>query len=830
MIDANDSRSGSGSGSGGSSGSSSGGGTGSTEADAEPMTTATAAKPADHQAGKRPRPRPRKGILKPPRPPAEATSSRVLTQATSVVTSALASSWRRFMGTADLPPAASPASNGSNVMPSLIVPSSIRSRSNSAASTASFRSDATFSGSEYGDGDGDDDFDYVSEEDENLNTLLPYIRAPKPPSVKLSAREMRRVRFGAPRLVTPYYVSAGAWGFESASDDSENNNDDDNVNDNSNNTNGSNDADRNDAAGSEPTDGEPSAVPQPAPQPAPPSRQKPVQHRPYRFRKVVPRGGIGGSGSISMALEALRLANQSKPANDSQLQSVPPIASFVKLHNEQTQWVTHQRTRQYTTSEALNLYLDSCASSDIEPVTKLTTTFTDYIRRRQPLTSLNLSGEPLNGPMMSPFAEMLDLNFGLRQLDLEGCSIDSNSAKLVLHSLLYSGTVEHLNLAHNLSLSNGLRYVAIFLQRSLSIKQLDLTGVPIDDHGASYFVPALKQSRSLEVLILDGCKITSSSLAVLAYGLRASPTLHTVSLRGNQLNRHSSDAIALLLSPPSFSAPAVRRSSRRPSNASIEPIPTVVPNTATSSSISGQPPRRRAAASRRRRFTLSQVRQRGLTSLDLSSNRISGCVRTVAFCMSRNSRLRSLSLANCGLDEVACSLLAPMLASNSAAALESLNLSNNPRLCGSPGIAGIDSLRRALLSNTVLRSLFLSNTGLNTEGCIALAEFLPETKSLRRLDVSNNMAIYRDVIARNSSGPSIQQQLEEVSAESVAGLMALSLSMKINHSLICVEVTIPPNNEELERLSQDILRICVRNMEEQHAIEQSSSNSTNNES
>ncbi|RIB15193.1 hypothetical protein C2G38_2247785, partial [Gigaspora rosea] len=56
-------------------------------------------------------------------------------------------------------------------------------------------------------------------------------------------------------------------------------------------------------------------------------------------------------------------------------------------------------------------------------------------------------------------------------------------------------------------------------------------------------------------------------------------------------------------------------------------------------------------------------------------------------------------------------------------------------------IKKVTSLRNALSLNTTLKKLFLSNTQLSTEGAIALAEYLPETKSLVHLDLTSNLGI-----------------------------------------------------------------------------------------
>jgi hypothetical protein len=85
--------------------------------------------------------------------------------------------------------------------------------------------------------------------------------------------------------------------------------------------------------------------------------------------------------------------------------------------------------------------------------------------------------------------------------------------------------------------------------------------------------------------------------------------------------------------------------------------------------------------------------------------------------------------------------------------------------------------------------LFLADTGLTTDGAIALAEFLPETKSLLHLDLTAN--------------PSID----------TAGILALSVGLKSNTLIRCLDLSIPPNSPELAEQSQSILQSCIRNTE-----------------
>ena len=89
-------------------------------------------------------------------------------------------------------------------------------------------------------------------------------------------------------------------------------------------------------------------------------------------------------------------------------------------------------------------------------------------------------------------------------------------------------------------------------------------------------------------------------------------------------------------------------------------------------------------------------------------------------------------------------------------------------------LAQIQSLRTAFTLNSALKRLFLSSTSMNSAGAIALAEFLPESASLLHLDLTTNNI-------------------------DIAGVMALSSGLKANHAMRCLDLNIPPGDEEMAR-------------------------------
>merc|ERR1711939_216583 len=179
----------------------------------------------------------------------------------------------------------------------------------------------------------------------------------------------------------------------------------------------------------------------------------------------------------------------------------------------------------------------------------------------------------------------------------------------------------------------------------------------------------------------------------------------------------------------------------------------------------------------------------GLLTLDVKGNDIRSGVSYIAQVLKRNRTLKVLNLSENKVDSMGLASLAEALKYNCT--LETLDLSRNP--CCGPSLEGLMALRSALTINRSLKRLFLNGCDLTSQGAIALAEFLPEAASLIHLDLTDNHEI------------------------DIAGVMALSVAVKMNTSLRCLDLNMPPNDSDFARLSQEILQCCVRNTE--HAQE-----------
>ncbi|KAF9261653.1 RNI-like protein [Marasmius fiardii PR-910] len=206
-----------------------------------------------------------------------------------------------------------------------------------------------------------------------------------------------------------------------------------------------------------------------------------------------------------------------------------------------------------------------------------------------------------------------------------------------------------------------------------------------------------------------------------------------------------------------------------------------------------------------------------LRTLDLKGNDLRSGTSYLAQVLKRNRTLKVLNLSENKLDVACLVAIADALKYNTC--LETLDLSRNP-CCGSGSssgsgsltrdrdrnlpressaarsdrspsdLEGLQSLRMSLTLTTSLKRLFLGSTNLSTQGAIALAEFLPESRSLLHLDLTGNQDL------------------------GVAGVMALNEGLKKNRIMRCLDLEVPPGAEEFTRLCREILNTCIRNTEE----------------
>ncbi|KAI9512011.1 hypothetical protein F5148DRAFT_1166859 [Russula earlei] len=516
-----------------------------------------------------------------------------------------------------------------------------------------------------------------------------------------------------------------------------------------------------------------------------------------------------------------------------------------------------------------SFYRECCASRDDPPSAEISAAFKNAMST--PPRTVDLSGVQLNPTSAAILSDVFTIEWGLRRLTFKECGLDDRILKPILHALLIPGTLTFLSVASNRRLkAPAFRLIGAFMMKAcdahgtasaLTLQFLDLSQNSLDKRSVEYIANALSQApqHGLSSLRLDDCFLKPQALEALAHVVRTS-SLRNISLRHNRINSAGAVAIALMIRDypdvvsgsitPSSSAPStppmspasasplplpnttgqlpppvpsrpggvlpppprhptqtlqptytpyIPRSRRGPSasaaavgdplSASGQPIPLItssaqggittrhsIPPSGPQGTHPGYGPS--AALLDKVRALDALPRLGALRTLDLRGNDIRAGITYVAQVLKRNRTLKVLNLSENKLEVSG-------LKYNSC--LETLDLSKNP--CSGPGLDGVQSLRTAFTLNTALKRLFLSSTGLMSAGAIALAEFLPESVSLLHLDLTMN-------------------------ALDLAGVMALSSGLRANHVMRCLDLNIPPDDEEMARMCRDILNTCIRNTEE----------------
>ncbi|GAA6058925.1 hypothetical protein JCM10212_002877 [Sporobolomyces blumeae] len=576
-------------------------------------------------------------------------------------------------------------------------------------------------------------------------------------------------------------------------------------------------------------------------------------------------------------------------------------------------------TSGWTGAELERLYRECCKSREEPGIERLKRLLREA--PASPPKSIDLSRELLSHGAVEALSDLLSVDFGLKKLVLDGCGLDDESVKPLLHALLVSGSVPTVSLANNKRIrQKGWKYVAIFVKKAKFLRYLDLSENNVDRKAAEWMVQSLVPSpplastssssnrsdesgatlidfdsprpsngdlnggsrnngrdpasngsqagsadareeeqgaeedrREMEPLFevapllreekdgpagsvlslrLENCGLRGQGLEILAQGVRISSLKH-ISLRRNRINTASAVSLAVMIRdfPLSTELPASQplSSSRStsPMRGSLLDSPPVhrqsnpfeggnsvsvrqgftrTDHQARYSSRGGERGGEEGVASANVAFAAAQaerdalkadelrVRLRrqidalprvgSLLTLDVKGNDIRGGVTYIAQVLKRNRTLKVLNLSENKIDTSGLVAIAEALRYNTT--LETLDMSLNP--CCGPSIEGVLTLRSSMMVTPALKRLFLNSTDLTSEGAIAMAEFLPEARSLLHLDLTSNQV-------------------------DISGVLALAVSVKLNSTIRCLDLNIPPNDPDFSRLSQDILETCVRNTE-----------------
>ncbi|KAI0913915.1 hypothetical protein F4823DRAFT_470002 [Ustulina deusta] len=188
--------------------------------------------------------------------------------------------------------------------------------------------------------------------------------------------------------------------------------------------------------------------------------------------------------------------------------------------------------------------------------------------------------------------------------------------------------------------------------------------------------------------------------------------------------------------------------------------------------------------------------------LDLGGNDLKDHVQMIASAIDSNDALWALSLANCNLNPASLCKLFPKL--SKLTNFKFFDLSHNHALFESEPSA-ISILRRYLPHLDSLRRLHLADVSLSSEQAIALAEILPEVKSLAHINLLENPDLVRLADART----------EDMQEEACALYTSLLAAVRVSKTLVKIDIDDPSSEsgELLKALANRVVVYTMRNLQ-----------------
>ncbi|KAI1811410.1 RNI-like protein [Poronia punctata] len=196
------------------------------------------------------------------------------------------------------------------------------------------------------------------------------------------------------------------------------------------------------------------------------------------------------------------------------------------------------------------------------------------------------------------------------------------------------------------------------------------------------------------------------------------------------------------------------------------------------------------------------LREARCEGLDLGGNDLRDHLETIAGAIDENGSLWALSLANCNLDSASLSKLFPKLCK--LPDFKFFDISHNHALFETEPSA-MSLLRRYLPKMDHLRRLHLADVAMSSEQAIALAEILPEVRSLAHINLLENPDLVRLADART----------EDMQEEACALYASLLAAVRVSKSLVKIDIDDPSSEsgELLKALANRAVVYTMRNLQ-----------------
>ena len=188
--------------------------------------------------------------------------------------------------------------------------------------------------------------------------------------------------------------------------------------------------------------------------------------------------------------------------------------------------------------------------------------------------------------------------------------------------------------------------------------------------------------------------------------------------------------------------------------------------------------------------------------LDLGGNDLREDLSMLADCLDNKNVLYALSLADCNLSPSSLVTLFPALVR--LPNFRFIDLSHNRGLFTTrPNALGL--FRKYLPQFPVIKRIHLLDVAMSPEHAIALAEILPENKSLAHVNILENHLLTPLASAK-----------DEASQEEACALYAsLMAAVRVSKTIICLDIDVPSqdSSEVVKALAKQVVAYSLRNLE-----------------
>ncbi|KAI9470091.1 MAG: hypothetical protein EXX96DRAFT_391109 [Benjaminiella poitrasii] len=142
---------------------------------------------------------------------------------------------------------------------------------------------------------------------------------------------------------------------------------------------------------------------------------------------------------------------------------------IVDKEARQQQQATMEPINIRTSGQLLSLYETICRNEQKPTIDSFVSTLITQPQATF-LTRLDLTNQPMDRHNITPLADIMSIDFGIRELILNKCRLEDDAIKILMHSLLENDKIKLLGLANNPKLtSTAFKYIGVYIKGNLVI-------------------------------------------------------------------------------------------------------------------------------------------------------------------------------------------------------------------------------------------------------------------------------------------------------------------------------------------------------------------------